>query len=235
MKLALSTIRIAAAPCLVMAAGSAGMACAAQATVPASPERALALALSPPPVSGERPEYVQSEIELAVRVTTDRSRYQQGELIFVTLVNTLSDFISAPTEDPADCSNVEVQKLVAGVWVTQGFCDPGAVPVSIGLGSKSMMTAALVREVHVVNGPYVSEPSAPGVTKGGHVPPLEPWQPGDLTVEVPEGDINVKGLLYRIQGLAFGPGSYRIAFRFVPGSTGSVQTVYSEAFIVEGP
>lgn len=186
-------------------------------------------------VAGESRSPEDSEIALSIRVEMDRARYATGEVIFVTLVNTLSDFISAPPRGPADCSNVEIQKLVAGAWVTQGFCDAGEVPVSITLDSKSMMTAALVREVRKVNGPYFSEPSAPGVTKGEPFAPPAPWQPGDLTVEVPEGDINVYGLLYGTRGLAFGPGSYRIAFTFTPGSAGSVQTVYSEVFIVEGP
>lgn len=219
----------------LLVAGAVGIASIAHAIDP-SREGEFALALSPLPVSNEPfPEGI-GNLDLAVRVTTDKIRYQIGELIFVTLYNSLATAIHAPPADPAYCSMVSVQKFEAGEWRTQGTCDANGTKEFISLGPNSLMRAALIRAPSQAGpgGPYFGKPATPGVLKGNHqTPPVESWKPGELVIVVPEGDINVAGLLHGTRDIALGRGTYRVVFSFTRGSrAGAVVTVHSEAFVL---
>lgn len=175
-------------------------------------------------------------LDRAAWVTTDRSSYQVGGLIFVTLHNSTSTAIHAPPVDPAYCSMVSVQKWEVGGWSTQGSCSATGTKDFISLVPNSLMTAALIRAPSVAGpgGPYFGKPASPGVLEGNlQTLPAKPWKPGDLVTVVPEGDINVVGFLLGTRDVELSPGTYRVVFSFTRGSrAGAVETVHSEAFIV---
>jgi len=207
----------------------------AGATVLTLPNVAGAAPQNPRFLGGESAAGEQSAADPAVQVVTEKRRYRCGELILVRLVNFRTEGIYAPPARLGTCSNLEVQKLTVGKWIGQGYCKPGAENMAISLGPKSLLSAALLRDSKPVNGPYVSDPVAPGVLSDARFPPIEPSRLSELTVEVPEGNVNAFGLLHDVQGLAFGPGAYRLVYRFTMVSTKTVQEVVSEVFDIESP
>ena len=71
----------------------------------------------------------------AVKVSTDKSSYDPGEMIVVSIVNTLSVPIYALTGQTY-CTIVTVQRSVDGEWKSEGPCQSYAPPgwVEIGAG-----------------------------------------------------------------------------------------------------
>jgi hypothetical protein len=233
-------IREAAAASVLLAAGAMGLAPAAQASDLARPQSGLILALSPLPVSSETPSYAGSGAETAVRVTTDKSRYQQGAEVFVIIRNGLSAAIYAPPPgDPSHCSVVDVQRLEAGAWVPQGDCEPGSPDSFIEFAANSKMTGSLAPPVLrvVMRGPFVGKSSGPYVVHGDvrELPPVEPLKPGDPIPVVPQAQRPLQEDVSGARAKTLALGTYRFAFSFTVGSRSQpAQTVYSEAFIVDG-
>ena len=198
------------------------------------PHDAWALALAPN--MNARAEVPGNSVSRqAVRLTTDKTRYRQGELIAVTLANELSTTILAPPPEYGLCSVVSLERLEEAGWVAAGACEIGAAAPLISLGPRTVMTAALispgssVRERGAVN-PAVLPASPPEKSKQAAD---KPKQPSDLTPQYPEGIINVKGLLYPSVAHLVSPGTYRIVLVYAVGiPAGPIQRTYAGPFEV---
>jgi hypothetical protein len=240
MRLVRFPIREAAAASLLLMAGAMGLAPAVQASDLARPQSGLVLALVPLSVSGKPSSYADSGAETAVRVTTDKSRYQRGETVLVTLRNELSAAIYAPPPGgPTPCAVIIVQKLEAGGWMSQTSCEPGlsVVPITIAANNETtgLLTSALQGAVN--KGPYVSPPTAPFVFEGDlrDLPPVEPSKPGEPVREIPQLQVPEVDRAFKVLSHPLSSGTYRIALDFTVGTaSGAVRTAYSEPFHVVG-
>jgi hypothetical protein len=198
------------------------------------PHDARALVLDPN-MSAYAPIPGKSVTRQAMRLTTDKTRYRQGELIAVTLANELSTTILAPPQASGLCSVVSLEKLAATGWVAEGACHISAAAPLISLGPRTVMTAALIspgssaRERGVV-----SHPARPATRAGQSGRTADkPTQAGDLTPQYPEGIINVRGLLYPSVADLLPPGTYRIVFVYAVGTpAGPIRTIYAGPFEV---
>ena len=173
----------------------------------------------------------KSDVLQAVRVTTDKLSYRRGQPIFVTIRNDLSTVIY-PSPRQRYCSVVNVQRLEAGQWVTQGSCPAGGPTAVSAIAPHSQMkgTVGPAAPDTGTQRPIVTEPSVPGVFEGDvrTRPTAERWKPGDPIREVPRGRIPFSVLRGEID-----PGTYRIEFRFtVSPTSGPVQAAYSEKFVM---
>jgi hypothetical protein len=170
-----------------------------------------------------------------MRLTTDKTRYRQGELIAVTLVNELSETVLAPPQKSRLCSVVSLERLEAAAWVAEGACQASAAAPLISLGPRTVMTAALISpgssapERGVVSQPV--RPATPPTQSGRAADRLS--RPDDLTPQYPEGIINVRGLLYPSVARPLSPGTYRIVFVYAVGTpTAPIQRAYAGPFEV---
>jgi hypothetical protein len=177
----------------------------------------------------------KSATRQAMKLTTDKTRYRQGELIAVTLANELSTTILAPPPGSGLCSVVSLERLEAAAWVAERDCQIRAAAPVISLGPRTVMTAALISPgTRALDRGVVSEPVRPAT------PPAQsgraadkPTQPGDLTPQYPEGIINVRGLLYPSVAHPLSPGTYRIVFVYAVGTpAGPIQRTYAGPFEV---
>ncbi|UCH74424.1 MAG: hypothetical protein JSU82_00760 [Rhodospirillales bacterium] len=190
-------------------------------------------------IGGEQRGHLEDGSTRSVTVAITKTVFQRGEIIAVTLTNTLSTAIYAPPVGPSYCSVVSIQKMEAGKWSTQGSCNGVPTPPTILLEPNTVMSAALVIEADPApsRAPILGEPQKPRIVDEGPTtgPPPAPGKPGDLTPIYPEGTINVRGLLYPIVQHSLSPGTYRIVFAFAEDDPrGSIETVYSEPFQVVG-
>ncbi|NOQ76992.1 MAG: hypothetical protein GQ475_04215 [Methylococcaceae bacterium] len=177
----------------------------------------------------------QGNTNSGVSVTTDKTHYLSGELIWVSLLNKLPVFISAPPTDPLLCSIVSIEKWKSSKWIKKSSCDHQGTTCSIQLPSNSLMTAALFRKINTEESKkaHLSQPSVPGVLDEQSLIDKS-WKSSDLSTIVPEGDINVRGFLCGTYDIILGTGIFRIVFNFTMGNSEEVtQTVYSEEIIID--
>ena len=94
-------------------------------------------------------------VSSAVAVTTDKSGYNPGEMIVVTIVNALSVPIFALTGQTY-CTIVTVQRSVDGEWKSEGTCQSYAPPVWVEIA------AGGTTRVEVMPGLPADQPLAAG-------------------------------------------------------------------------
>jgi len=174
----------------------------------------------------------------AVRVLTDKATYARRERIIVTIHNELKTFLYAPSRQPY-CSVISVQRLEGGKWVPKESCVtpvPSDLPSVIAIAPQSRTRGTLGEGARgqKPQGPIVSEPVKPFVTKKSLRPPpsVEPWKPGEPIPEIPEGGLRPP---FSVLDGVLEPGTYRIEFTFATGAiSGPAQTVHSKEFAVTG-
>jgi len=172
-----------------------------------------------------------SEVPPVVWVKTDNRSYRSGQTIHLSIRNGLEERIYAPLQGTS-CSIVGLQRFEAGEWITEGSCTATETPFFSVIASKSEMSGALDPGMRdpAFTGLIVSEPVSPYVVEQDPrtLPPVQPWEPGDPIITVPEGVVTLPS-----GKSALGTGTYRIKFSFKVGSTsGPMHTVYSDEFIV---
>ena len=168
---------------------------------------------------------------MSVSESTDRNRYLAGEQILVTVGNRLGISVYAPPR--RGCSIVSLGRLDGQHWVNADSCPTLNVYV-IEIAAMSDLTNPLgpASPPALPTGPVVIGPVGPSGSGGDltNLPTVAPWQSGDPIREMPEGAIAPP---FSATDDDLGPGTYRIEFGFAQGSSsGPVQTVYSEPFIV---
>jgi hypothetical protein len=173
-------------------------------------------------------------------VKTDKTHYQSGERIVVTIRNGLATEIEAPPQ-PGACSLVEVQRLETGGWVTlESSCPAGALsPIAIAPQGEVSGTVAAPPGQTGTPSIVVGSPVAPGEFGGnvGTLPTAIPWQTGTPVHEGSRGVLptGTPVVPLRLSSTNLQPGTYRIAFTFVINSNPTQPyTVYSEEFTVTG-
>ncbi len=174
----------------------------------------------------------KSDVSPTVQMITDNPSYRSGQTIHLSIRNGLEERIYAPLQGGTSCSIVGLQRFEADEWINGGSCTATETPFFSVIASKSEMTGALDPSMRnpAFRGLIVSEPVSPYVVEQDPrtLPPVQPWEPGDPIITVPEGVGTLPG-----GKSALGPGTYRIKFSFKVGSTsGPMHTVYSDEFIV---
>ena len=173
-----------------------------------------------------------------VVVTTGKESYRLGEPIAVTIANPLASPIYAPAGG-AGCALVAVERLEGDEWVPVDECagGPPPAPVAVPPGSALAGTVQPPPAETENQGPVVGEAVTPAVAGEDleSAPTAEPWQPGDPTRFVPEGDLALGDLPFSALSDALALGSYRLALHFAVGALdGPTYVAYSPTFVVAG-
>ena len=99
----------------------------------------------------------RESVSSAVVVTTDKSAYDQGEMIEVTITNTFSAPIYALTGQTY-CTIVTLQRNVDGAWKPEGPCQsyapPGWVKIAAGATTRVQVKAGLPADQPLAAGRY---------------------------------------------------------------------------------
>jgi hypothetical protein len=192
-----------------------------------------------PPTGSPQPGGTPT-VASGVTVKTDKTRYQSGEGIVVTVYNGLTTEIEAPPP-PGHCSLVDVQRLEASGWVAlEPSCPTGTLsPISIAPQGEVSGTVGAPPGQTGTPPIVVGTPVAPGEFGGnlGTLPTAIPWQTGTPVHEGSRGVLptGTPALPFSLWSTNLQPGTYRIAFTFVMNSSPTQSyTVTSEEFAVTG-
>jgi hypothetical protein len=185
-------------------------------------------ACSGPPGPASTARSAGTSTSSSVLVSTDRSRYRQGDPIRVSVTNRLETAIFAPRGDA--CAVVSLWRQSGADWVSADACPPNEVNVT-EIRAGGTMTALLgpVPRPPNASGPIVIGPIAPAASSRP-VRSLPTAQPQPSRV-VPEGAIAAP---FSATISPIVPGTYRLAITFAAGTRDApAATAYSEPFVVE--